>query len=627
MRGDEEGGGEGGARDAVGGGVGGGPQRLEVEGGGEDEEARVEARDGVEADAGAERDREEAEHEELEAGRAPEEVPDEEVEDGGGLAGEHDGASGEGRARRGADGRAAGEEAGGGAGFRRGLGLGLARGRLRAAGLWARGRGHEAVAREAEAEALARHVDVEAGHVRKCGLFYSRASDVGVYTGAAGPSMNVGDASEAGLDLHDELVFMLRNDAHVRGSLSRLQNSCVNVTMQWQEGGNDLVAPLDRHMRTHFNLFLRQAVELCMYCGFVPFYIERVRGVATPVVLPPGAFMWSTEFADAERKREAARGRAPWMRQGGAGADAKAAPAPTEGGADAEGAPDLQLEFQRGVLVYRVRPKGGCPVDAKKIYIFPWMAPTAYTARANVYQRLHSPLSGLLRLYVMREQVRQQITEATMWNSQKHICLSENVDLKDQTTTGIQLLDELRRYKLTGAHAGVRDGVRMRSRQNADISNVNEGQFQWIHSEFNAETTPGAQVHILPPNHDVTELAPIPHSEAMQYADEAFSRAVAAFFDVPTQDGSRQDRTAASVEQTSKTQYEVIMNMTRFLGQLGEEAYARCFKVPSGRVQLTITPTPRVDLTGAGDVKDLLEAGVFKDYDKSKLRKRYHTDY
>ena len=428
--------------------------------------------------------------------------------------------------------------------------------------------------------------------------------------------MNINETSESALDLHDELVFMLRNDPHVRGSLSRLQNSCVNVGMQWQEGGKDLIAPLERHMRTHYDAFLRHAVELCIYAGFVPFYIHRVKNVATPVCLPPGAFTWWTEFADAERKRREASGAA------GSGGPVSGGPVSGE-----EAGPDLQLEFQRGVLVYRVRPKGGCPVDAKKIYVFPWMAPTAYSARASVFQRMHSPLSGLLRLYVMREQVRQQITEVTMWNSQKHLCLSENVDLKDQTTTGIQLLDELRRYKLTGAHAGMRDGVRMRSRQNIDITNVNEGQFQWIHSEFNSERTPGAQVHILPPNHQITELAPIPHSEAMQYADEAFSRAVAAFFDVPVHDGSAKDRTAAAIEQTSKTQYEVILNMTRFLGQLGEEAYARSFGLKPNSVRLTITPQPRVDMTAAGDVKDLLEAGVFREFDKPKLRKRYHMDY
>ena len=89
--------------------------------------------------------------------------------------------------------------------------------------------------------------------------------------------MSIAPASENQLDLHDELIFMLRNDPHVRGSLSRLQNSCVNVSMQWQEGGKDLVAPLDRHMRTHFDAFLRQAVEMCVYTGFVPFFVRRTK--------------------------------------------------------------------------------------------------------------------------------------------------------------------------------------------------------------------------------------------------------------------------------------------------------------------------------------------------------------
>ena len=121
----------------------------------------------------------------------------------------------------------------------------------------------------------------------------------------------------------------------------------------------------------------------------------------------------------------------------------------------------------------------------------------------------------------------------------------------------------------------------------------------------------------------------MPHSEATQYVDDAFSRAVAAFFDVPIVDGSVPvgKNTSAVVEQTNRNQYEVILNMTRFLSNLGQEAYALCFKTPKDVVSMKITPAPRVELTSAADVKDLMEAGVFRDFDKPKLRKRYHTEY
>ena len=438
----------------------------------------------------------------------------------------------------------------------------------------------------------------------------------------SGPGMPLlGDPT---VELHSQLIFMLRNDPHVRGALNRFQNSCVNSGMQWEENGKPLVAPLSQHMRQHFDAFMRNAIELCMYAGFVPFFINRIDNVPTPLALPIGSFTWHTEFSDAERQRKQ-RSNIP----ANAPPDPGANPSEPKHAATADDTPDNQLVFQPNLIIYRVRPRGGSGIDPKSIFVYPYV-PAAAVPDGDALARLHSPLAGLLRVYITREQIRQQILEATHWNCQKHICVSENVDLKDQTTTGIQLLDELRRYKLTGAHSQLNDGVRMRSkRSQADLGTVNDGQFAWIHSEFNDESTPGARVHILPPNHELHELQPVPHSEATQYIDDAFARAVAAFFDVPVPDGQtqRSSNTNAAVEQTSKNQYEVILNMTRFLSTLGQEAYARCFNSKRGSIRLTINPAPRVDVSSAGDVKDLFEAGVFREFDKPKLRKRYHMEY
>ena len=97
---------------------------------------------------------------------------------------------------------------------------------------------------------------------------------------------------------------MLRHDPHVRGGIMRFQNCCVNVSMNWKEGGKDLVAPLSRHMRRHFNDFLRQAVESCLYAGFVPFIVTRIDNIPTPVCLPIGSYSWATEIRPCKRKRK-----------------------------------------------------------------------------------------------------------------------------------------------------------------------------------------------------------------------------------------------------------------------------------------------------------------------------------
>ena len=70
-----------------------------------------------------------------------------------------------------------------------------------------------------------------------------------------------------------------------------------------------------------------------------------------------------------------------------------------------------------------------------------------------------------------------------------------------------------------------------------------------------------------------------------------------------------------------------MLNVTRFLQRLGGIAYARCFKVDAEHVQVAIHPPPRIDISAAGDVKDLIESGVFKEFDKSKLRARYNMHY
>ena len=142
-----------------------------------------------------------------------------------------------------------------------------------------------------------------------------------------------------------------------------------------------------------------------------------------------GSFRWHTEFRGTE----------------------------TAPGHDEQG-PDLQLALQNQLIVYRVTLLGPTKVKPRQIFIMPFTPATALSPNASCFAQLHSPLAGVLELYCVREQIRQHIIATTVWNSQKHICLSENVDLKDQTTTGIQLLDDLRRYKPTGTHSVLRDG-------------------------------------------------------------------------------------------------------------------------------------------------------------------------
>ncbi len=58
--------------------------------------------------------------------------------------------------------------------------------------------------------------------------------------------------------------------------------------------------------------------------------------------------------------------------------------------------------------------------------------------------------------------------------------------------------------------------------------------------------------------------------------------------------------------------------------------YALYFSTDRKGVKLSINPTPRIDLAGAGDVKNLLEAGVFREYDTQIMSDRsglYLSEY
>jgi len=54
--------------------------------------------------------------------------------------------------------------------------------------------------------------------------------------------------------------------------------------------------------------------------------------------------------------------------------------------------------------------------------------------------------------------------------------ITETVNLSDQTTSGIQLLDDVRRYTLSGEHAlmGHSGVLRMKNRHNKELKDTNE---------------------------------------------------------------------------------------------------------------------------------------------------------
>jgi hypothetical protein len=63
--------------------------------------------------------------------------------------------------------------------------------------------------------------------------------------------------------------------------------------------------------------------------------------------------------------------------------------------------------------------------------------------------------------------------------------------------------------------------------------------------------------------------------------------------------------------------------MCKFLQVVAETMYARSFGVSRSVVRCTLTPRSRLEITGADDIKVLVECGVLNNLDKARIRKMY----
>jgi hypothetical protein len=77
-----------------------------------------------------------------------------------------------------------------------------------------------------------------------------------------------------------------------------------------------------------------------------------------------------------------------------------------------------------------------------------------------------------------------------LWNSSKHLVFSERIELKDQTISGLQLLDEQRRYHLTGSHQNMfnQNFLRLQDRDGYWKKSVQDGIHFHIKDQFSDDS-------------------------------------------------------------------------------------------------------------------------------------------
>ena len=316
-------------------------------------------------------------------------------------------------------------------------------------------------------------------------------------------------------------------------------------------------------------------------CGFVPWYVGKEDGVHFPVVLPLGSFSWYVETVN---KTGCEQGREPPCKR-------------------------------RSWQVYRYRVQilhGNLQESAVEIieYIPPRMG------------ALTSPLTQVFRQYQILCQTKKLLLSVARHNSVKHIYFTEEVKYNDMgASSGITLLDEFRRYTLTGKAS---EHSRLKSRIGDSISNVNDANIHWVREEFEQDCQ--TKTHVLPPNMEAHEMQSINLDDYIRIQDQVYDHQVHLFFNLPhaIANTSSRDRSRQEEHTLSEEQYTNIRSICNFLQTVAENTYSVIYD--TSHVQIALKARPRLAIHSSDDVKKLFECGVFTSRDTVRLRQLFFPD-
>ncbi len=382
----------------------------------------------------------------------------------------------------------------------------------------------------------------------------------------------------------DSLNSFMLNEPNMQACFKRLMNAALANDVEINERGNKINGNLQSVLVPHYRIFLKNAMQQCFICGFCAIYIRRPHGIPLPFVMPMGSFSWTVEVNGMHSKRR-------------------------------------KFDNGNSVCRYRINVIHG-PVSENDIHIINWRDPVLFsTSTLTVY----SPIDHLLIKFQRLEKTFEMLSECNKWNAEKHVAITESVDLKDQTTSGIQLLDEMRRYTLTGQHGHGPTGVmRMKSRDNHSLNTVNDATLHWLKDQFQGnEAGKNAFFHCLPANMNVQELSTIEAGRELQIVLQDFSSSVYAFFDVPRLTDIGGSNTISSGEQMNRHQYLNVLATCQFMEYISTVAYCVSFGVDVKKVAVIISPQTRLEVHSAADIKALADAEILSDTDKKNIKKLF----
>lgn len=353
-----------------------------------------------------------------------------------------------------------------------------------------------------------------------------------------------------------DLARFVTTEPYVTFCIKQISNDCLTHPLKISESGQTLKPRLQKMLQLHFVNFANSSLYMMYMCGFVAYYIKKVDGVPMPHLLPLGSFTWHMKRID--------------------------------------NAPNL-------VWPYEIKLDGiDVNFDSAKIHIFPFGDSPA----------VYSPLDGVFELYSLYKQCRISMVENTECQRIANVVVTETVDLKDQTISGLQLLDETRRYAMSGLHPLAQTDVEIPSEQHQEF-NVTGMKETWI-QRINDEH-PNVNFSSLPPNSQITQLnMPNMDVNIIQEFFNQYLEGVLSFFNIQHRMSTGQFRvTSTQPNSNMKNQYNNILAVCRQLENLLSEVYSVCFDVDRSNVSFKLTPEKKLEVTSVADIKILAEHNIF----------------
>lgn len=399
-----------------------------------------------------------------------------------------------------------------------------------------------------------------------------------------GHNLGFNDKSYVVNEKLEQLIELIRYNPCVKSCLHRMICEIVPPAVQVKEKGRPLSPELDAFLGPYLSSVLAESLEMAYMCGFVVFVVRRNTSGAinanVPMLLPIGSFTWtiqSTSHKTKKRKRE-----------------------------------------EDSLYRYQVRPIHP-EITEDDLFVFNFQTPTV---RADSV--LPSPIDALCTSLQNMRIMQARVNDVVTWNSKKHITTSERVDIpKDQTTDGISLLDDFRRYIISGQHAGISKHYMMRNGPGNEFSgeNPSNAAAAWIHnSAFGKyKSDEQANIHVLPPNTDISELSSLDLKINMQELNQLFQQDVHEFFHYTP--ASEVGSTNGNATFVTQNEMKSMRQLGNFATRLLQYIYACTFDVPANIVSVELPQPSGMFIQSADDVKKLQESGTLLPGDTLKLRK------